>query len=163
MAAYQETRIPDVLGRINNDRGSNPLEKYKRTMIIPDVKQDRCANPLELDKNIGQENNKTKQMYISEIKIYRRQFYISKCGGTIHTKFTDRKYHNCGHTHSSATCWGQWTAHGQFQEDEKFFGQPSRRGSGIVCDQSVAMIRVWTQLFDMDINVTKTMYKLVLF
>ena len=41
-------------------------------------------------------------MYISEIKIYRGQFYISKCGGTMHTKFTDRKYHNCGHTHSSA-------------------------------------------------------------
>ena len=28
-------------------------------------------------------------------------------------------------------------------------------------DQSVAMIRVWTQLIDIDINVTNTMYKLV--
>ena len=33
----------------------------------------------------------------------------------------------------------------------------------IAIGQSVAMIRVGTQLFDMDINVTKTMYMSVLF
>ena len=143
MAAY--TRTPDVLGRINNDRCYNPREKHKRkllTMIfIQDVKLDRCSNPLELDKNIGQENNKTNldQMYISEIKIYRGQFYISKCGGTMHTKFTDRKYHNCGHTHSSAKCWGQNKKDkncGQPTDSSKkmksFLDSPVRRGSGIV-------------------------------
>ena len=31
MAAY--TRIPDVLGRINNDRCSNPREKHKRKLL----------------------------------------------------------------------------------------------------------------------------------
>ena len=88
----------------------------------------------------------------------------------MHTKFTDRKYHNCGHTHSSAKCWGQNKKDkncGQPTDSSKkmksFLDSPVRRGSGIVYGQSVAMIRVWTQLFDMDINVTKTMYKSVLF
>ena len=109
-------------------------------------------------------------MYISEIKIYRGQFYISKCGGTMHTKFTDRKYHNCGHTHSSAKCWGQNKKNKNYGQPtdsskkmESFLDSPVRRGSGIVYGQSVAMIRVGTQLFDMDINVTKTMYMSVLF
>ena len=115
MAAY----TPD------NDRCYNWREKHKRELltiiIIEDVKMDRCLL-LEIDKN--------KLMYTSEIY---RQFY----GGKIHTKFRDKKYHKRGHTDSSAKCWrknkidkncGQqklWTAHGQFQEDEKFFGQPS--------------------------------------
>ena len=84
MAAY----TPD------NDRCYNWREKLKRELlIIKDVKMDRCLL-LEIDKN--------KLMYISEIY---RQFYISKYGGKIHTKFRDKKYHKRGHTDSSAKCW----------------------------------------------------------
>ena len=89
----------------------------------------------------------------------------------MHTKFTDRKYHNCGHTHSSAKCWGQNKKYkncGQPTDSSKkmksFWTALLDGGQGLLVygkDQSVAMIRVWTQLIDIDINVTNTMYKSV--
>ena len=89
----------------------------------------------------------------------------------MHTKVTDKKYHKRRHIYSSAKCWRR-------NKIDKNCGQPTDSskkmksfwtalldgGQGLLVygkDQSVAMIRVWTQLIDIDINVTNTMYKSV--
>ena len=65
-------------------------------------------------------------------------------------------------TKATKFIWGQ-SVQDSSKKMKSFLDSPVRRGSGIVYGQSVAMIRVWTQLFDMDIKATNTMYKSVLF
>ena len=127
MAAY----TPD------NDRCYNWREKHKRELliIIEDVKMDRCLL-LEIDKNkkivkhwtMEWENKILEQMYIQTNlqitwegstygNIERNNVKIQNKNGEDPTcQNVDGK--NCGQQKL-------WTAHGQFQEDGKFFGQPS--------------------------------------
>ena len=143
MAASHTTTwvVPDKMAAYQKKTTYN-----RRRIFIPDVNNDRCSNnPLEK---------------------HRRKLLTMR-----HTKCTDRKYQNCGHTHSSAKCWGQNKKYkncGQPTDSSKkmksFWTALLDGGQGLLVygkDQSVAMIRVWTQLIDIDINVTNTMYKSV--
>ena len=129
MAAY----TPD------NDRCYNWREKHKRELltiiIIEDVKMDRCLL-LEIDKKkkivkhwtMEWENKILEQRYIQTNlqitwegstygNIERNNVKIQNKNGEDPTcRNVDGK--NCGQQKL-------WTAYGQFQEDEKFFGQPS--------------------------------------
>ena len=119
----------------------------RRRIFIPDVNNDRCSNPLKSS---------------NPLEKHRRKLLTMR-----HTKCTDRKYQNCGHTHSSAKCWGQNKKYkncGQPTDSSKkmksFWTALLDGGQGLLV-YGVAMIRVWTQLNQYHINVTNTMYKLV--
>ena len=130
--------------KYNNDRCSNPLEKLRTTWIkdvLVMINNDMCSIPLEK---------------------HRRKLLTMR-----HTKFTDRKYQNCGHTHSSAKCWGQNKKYkncGQPTDSSKkmksFWTALLDGGQGLLV-YGVAMLRVWNQLNQYHINVTNTMYKSV--
>ena len=141
--------VPDKLAAYQTKTTYN-----RRRIFIPDVNNDRCSNPLKSS---------------NPLEKHRRKLLTMR-----HTKCTDRKYQNCGHTHSSAKCWAQNKKYygqkncGQHTDSSKkmksFWTALLDGGQGLLVygkDQSVAMVRVWTQLFDMDINVTNTMYKSV--